>query len=317
MSKNFKWSGEQIDIIKARRKLGVPVDVIRRELNRKYHLNLQFREVSAACAIVDRGGAIPTFLVVAEQPKEGKTGRQAVKRLKKDHVEAAVPTARSVEEESVEVAPESKIKPRHIRIEFKPVFVNTCVPGKIYIHAGIGAMECIGVSTQKIAGFDLELIKLREISDSATPANKQIQSAKFPKETIREPVSREIMECVLHKLEFGYSDIVDRPKRGKELAPFLESYLHTPSIDSITNLLCYVHGHSKVRDIPNITEINTGNSAMKILASECSVVMGVDYKQAMRLITDALRLTKREIDGPAPEAVPTRLFVNAPKTPGF
>lgn len=312
MREVFKWSGEQIDIIKEQRTLGIPIEVIRRGLNRKYRLNLPFRDVAAVCAIVEGGGTVP-FVSRSARPDEGeKAGNQVVTRPKKVYAEAAA---------AEPVVIEKKVQPKRIKIDFTPVFVNSCEPGKVYVHAGIGAMECIDVSRKNIAGFDLELIKLREVSDSVTPATKQIQSAKFPKQTIREPASREVMEQVLHKLEFGYSDIVDRPKRGKELAPFLESYLHTPSIDSITNLLCYVHGHSKVRDIPNITEINTGNSAMKILASECSVVMGVDYKQAMRLITDALGLTKREVDDPAPEAeskaAPAIVTAEAPKTPGL
>lgn len=204
--------------------------------------------------------------------------------------------------EADEAAVKQKPEPMSIKIDFTPVYVTKCTPGKSYIVKGVGAMECADVSTQTIAGFEMELVKLVEIHGGSTPMVKQIQASKFPKETIREPASHEVIDQVLHKLEFGLSSLKREARKGTAAADFLEKPIQSANIDDVADVLCFTHGHSKSKGARTQTDVAYGEKAMKIIASECAVVMGIDYKSALRRVSDAIGITAREA-APAP-AVP-------------
>lgn len=314
------WLSSEIKLIKERGPLGVPTTNLVRELNRRFSMGRSFQQVAAVREMILNGGEgllLQDSIVDPDDAPVTPAVKSAVSERRSLSAASVKRPAKRLTASLKEVAKtgqngdakdEAKPEARQIKIDFIPAYVTACVAGKSYVHATAGPMECTGLSTQTVAGFEIELITLKELHGGVTPVILQIQPSKFPKDTIRELASREVMEKILHKLEFGLSDL-KFTARGKDLASFLKERAESQDITVVTDVLCFTHGHSRKGAELTTTSLTYGEKAMRRIASECAVVMKMDYEAAIHLVKKALGIAKQDV---APETA-----AGAPKAPGL
>lgn len=217
--------------------------------------------------------------------------------IKADEIKKNAPAIAKDHAEAAEQEPKPaqvKIKPVQIKINFKQELVNACKKGEVYIHAGIGAVECLGVEKKTIAGFNMELFNLRQINVK-TPATIAVDRKKLSTGVVRRPASAEVMDQILYKLEHGLSDIKSLPSPPKR-AEFFKEYLNSPDITQVADFLCLVYGNSKAKPIGESGSIiiTMGDKAISLIAEEYAIVKKMPLEKAWRLVSDKIGKTQVE-----------------------
>ena len=250
----------------------------------KQHATTDVKKAAVASPVVIPPALSPKFRKNAGVSAEPALSVGAMNRAEKKHPETK-------KRASAETAPVEKAERKKITVDFKPAFVKACVVGETYVHAGIGPMICTEIKSDVVAGFKLEIASLQEIHTTGSPVTKKIMVSKFPAETIRKPVTPEIMDKILEKIELGLSGVKAVPKVSSRQPEFFDKYLLSPDIVEVADLLLYHYTDAKEISARSFVY---GEKAMRLIAAEYATVTGTDYRQAMRLVSDKVGKTKPE-----------------------
>lgn len=166
--------------------------------------------------------------------------------------------------------------------------------GKIYVYAGIGPMLCVKVKVKAIEGGEdgAAMVKLKQVYGEGEPVVKDTPITKSFKRNTRELVKPATMDSIISRLERGISGIEDVPVKNKHLHALYEHHVGSADITEVAGILCLIRGRADMGEGLTKTDTAYAWKAIKIIASEYSLVMGVEYRQSLRLIGEKAGLEK-------------------------
>lgn len=289
MTLDKTFSPPEIDFIKKLLDKGKSTEDIRDALIKKFSLKRKLDVVKTAIQRIESGVVDEDRPVMI--PDTQPTNPPVVEKAGLFLVHNAAALTGHDEADS-EVPEVEKPEPQKIKLTFKIHHAEKFEEGKTYISGGIGAMRCTRVKKFKSNGTEGVMVKFEQIYGEGTPVKKNTPLTNGLKKSIRELVTPQQMEEILHKLEHGLSGIKDVPDKSHRLADLYDKKISSADPDDVTDALCLIYGRSRTKGELSATDSEYGQRGVKIIASEYAIVMGVDYDAAMRLVSSKVGAPK-------------------------
>lgn len=237
-----------------------------------------FKQVSSRSIDPDKLFAPMERDFIKERIAKGDDAQEILKRLIKKYGQTR--SIDDVERMIARIKSDVAIK---VETVTKPSVVDKFEQGKIYVYAGIGAMLCVRVKALKDSDSDRVMVRLKQVYGGDVPVVKDTPVTSSFKKNTRELVTPPVMDKIVAMLERGTSDTA-LPAKSKHFKGFYEDRVGSIALTEVADILCLIRKRSVIDG--GLTGVDTeyARKAMAIIASEHSLVMGVDYRQSLRLI---------------------------------